>query len=94
MTKAKRQDVAGAIADYTAVIQTPGVPEDIKAMAFYNRALMRDSSAQTPLAIQDLNFVLKSFHTPNKVRTEAKRKLVRMKRRDRDRGDHDSIDVF
>jgi hypothetical protein len=38
MAKANQRNYAGAIADYSAAIQVPDVPPDMKAMAIYNRA--------------------------------------------------------
>ena len=80
MERAKRQDHAGAIDDYTATINMPHVPPDVKAMALFNRALMLSADGDNPLARDDLNVVLAMAETPTEVRTEARRKLVRMER--------------
>jgi lipoprotein NlpI len=80
MERAKRQDHAGAIDDYTATINMPQVPQDVKAMALFNRALILSSDGDNPLARNDLNQVLAMVETPPDVRTEARRKLVRMER--------------
>ena len=45
MAKAKKRDFAGAIADYSAAIELPDVPADVKAMVFYNRALAYSAGA-------------------------------------------------
>ena len=39
MAKAKQRNYAGAVADYSAAIQEPNIPTDVKAMVLYNRAL-------------------------------------------------------
>ena len=80
MKRAKRQDHAGAIDDYTATINMVHVPPDVKAMALFNRALMLSADGDNPLARDDLNKVLAMAETPTEVRTEARRKLVRMER--------------
>jgi hypothetical protein len=80
MERAKRQDHVGAIDDYTATINMPHVPPDVKAMALFNRALVLSADGDNPLARDDLNMVLVMAETPTEVRTEARRKLVRMER--------------
>jgi hypothetical protein len=80
MERAKRQDHAGAVDDYTATINMPRVPSDVKAMALFNRALVLAADGDNPLALDDLNMVLAMAETPTEVRTEARRKLVRMER--------------
>lgn len=72
MERAKRQDHVGAIDDYTATINMPHVPPDVKAMALFNRALMLFSEGDSPLARDDLNMVLAMAETPPEVRTEAR----------------------
>ena len=80
MERAKRQDHTGAIGDYTATINLLHVPPDVKAMALFNRALMLSADGDNPLARDDLKVVLAMAETPTEVRTEARRKLVRMER--------------
>jgi len=80
LERAKRQDHVGAIDDYTAAINMPGVPQDVKAMALFNRALILSSDGDDPQARNDLKLVLALAETPPEVRTEARRKLVRMER--------------
>jgi len=78
--KARHHDQQGAIDDYSATIEMPDAPPDVKAMAFYNRGLAR-LSQDDPQAIDDLHHVLEIPQTPSSVRTEAKRKLLRIQRR-------------
>ncbi len=80
MERAKRQDHVGAFDDYSAIISMPGVPPDVQAMALFNRALVLAADGDSLLAIDDLNAVLALAATPKKVKLEAHRKLVRMKR--------------
>ncbi len=93
MERAKRQDHAGAIDDYTAVINMPQVPPDVKAMALFNRALILASDGDNPLARTDLNRVLAMAETPADVRTEARRKLVRMERQTSRADEEEQADV-
>lgn len=87
MVKAKRHDHEGAIEDYSAVIDEPSSPADVKAMALYNRALAHVAAKHDSLAIRDLKLVLDAKGTPEDVRTEARRKLLRIDRRASHEGD-------
>ena len=80
MAKAKKRDPMGAIEDYTASIDSQDVPADVKAMALYNRALVYAADGQTAKAIHDLNVVLEMRESLPTIKTEARRKLLRMKR--------------
>ena len=93
MERAKLQDHAGAIDDYTAAINMPQVPPDVKAMALFNRALILASDGDNPLARNDLNRVLAMAETPADVRTEARRKLVRMERQTSRADEEEQADV-
>ena len=77
MERAKRNDHVGTIEDYTATINMPHVPADVKAMALFNRALMLSSDGDNPLALDDLRMVLAMPETPTDVRTSTS--LVQMK---------------
>ena len=83
MARAKKHDHQGAIDDYSALIDMPNTPPDVKAMALYNRALVYSADAVdegNSKAIKDLNMVLSTANAPADVKTEARRKLERMKR--------------
>ena len=80
MARAKKQDHEGAIDDYTATIDMPCAPPDVKAMALYNRALVYSADEDNPKSIDDLNMVLAMAKIPADIKTEARRKLERMKR--------------
>jgi regulator of sirC expression with transglutaminase-like and TPR domain len=81
MARARKHDHQGAIADYTATIDIPATPPDVRAMALYNRALVYDAVDEESLAIEDLNLILTMPAAHANVKTEAKRKLVRIERR-------------
>lgn len=58
----------------------PNVSGDIRAMALYNRALVYHAASRDACAINDLKQVLAMTDAANEVKTEARRKLVRMER--------------
>ena len=58
----------------------PSGPPDVKAMALYNRALIYVADGDDEKAIDDLNMVLARATSPTDVKTEARRKLKRMRR--------------
>ena len=77
---AKLHKNQAAIADYTTVIELEDVSADIRAMALYNRALVNHATASESAAIDDLHQILEMADVPEHVKTEARRKLVRMER--------------
>lgn len=77
---ARLQKHEAAITDYTAVIDMAGVRADVRAMALYNRALVRHTMAREADAIDDLRCVLEMGDVADNIKTEARRKLVRMER--------------
>lgn len=80
MRHAKLRDSELALADYTAVIEMEGATADMRAMALCNRALVHDAGADEEQAADDLNSVLEMPDASGKIKTEARRKLVRMER--------------
>lgn len=80
MARANKRDHVGALDDYTATIDMPNVPPDVKAMALYNRPLVYSAHHETAQAVDDLNRVLAMAETPHEIKTEARRRLERMKR--------------
>lgn len=80
MIKAKLRDHAKAVADYTAVIEMDEAPADIRAMALYNRSLVYSGSHNESGAIDDLEKLLQLVGAAENVKTEARRKLLRMQR--------------
>jgi len=81
MAKAKRRDYAGAVADYSAAIESPQVPNDVKAMALYNRALAYSAMDEDAKAAVDLVAVLAMPDLPENVRTAAEQRRERIRRR-------------
>ena len=81
MAKSKQHDHQGAIEDYTAAIDMPKTPGDVKAMALYNRALVYAAARQGSQATADLDTILGMPEAPPQIKAEAKRKLARMQSR-------------
>lgn len=80
MLKAKLHDNQAALADYTAVIEMEEAPADLRAMALYNRSVVHLAQNHEAAAISDLEELLKMPQAAANVKTEARRKLVRMQR--------------
>ncbi len=78
LAKARRNEAA--IADYTEVIDMPEADPTMRAMARYNRALILWTLGTKEKALDDLNQVLLSPQVPENVKTEARRKLLRIDR--------------
>ena len=81
MAKAKKQDQRGAIDDYTAVIDMPDAPANVKAMVLYNRALAYMASGDFGKGGDDLDAVLAMDEAPANVKRSARQKLVRRQSR-------------
>lgn len=81
MAKATKQDYRGAIADYSAAIQSPHIPPDVKAMAVYNRALAYSAIHEDARAAEDLAAVLKMPGLPENIRTHAQHRSQRLRQR-------------
>ncbi|MBW3600582.1 MAG: hypothetical protein KY475_25380 [Planctomycetes bacterium] len=81
MAKAEHEDWPGAIEDYTAAIEFPNAPSEIKAMAFFNRAVAHAHQNAHAKAEEDLMTVLAMPEAPEKVRAAAKEKLARWGKR-------------
>jgi hypothetical protein len=81
MAKANRRDYKGAIADYSAAIESPEIPPDVKAMAIYNRALAYSAIHQDDKAADDLATVLAMPGLPENIMTAAQQRRERIRRR-------------
>ena len=81
MEKANRKDSAGAIHEYTYVIDMPHAPEELRAMALYNRALVYAADSNPAIARRDLELVATMETAPERVRNSAREKLKRIDRR-------------
>ena len=80
MVRARLHSQQAAIDDYTAVVDMPDSPASVRAMALYNWALVYSAMGRQPDAIGDLNRVLGMPQAAERVKTEARRRLVRMTR--------------
>ncbi|MBI2477200.1 MAG: hypothetical protein HYV60_00660 [Planctomycetia bacterium] len=80
MAKSHRHEHRSAIEDYTTAIEMHDVPSDVKAMALYNRALVYAAAGDASKATTDLNTVLGMADAVPNIKSEARRKLVRMQR--------------
>jgi hypothetical protein len=81
MAKAKREDWAGAVLDYTAAIDSSNVSDDLKAMALFNRALAQSHLGQQDQAHADLHAALAIPDAPANIKMAAKEKLARWEKR-------------
>lgn len=83
MSLARKRDHVGALAAYTAAIDSKSISDDVQAMALYNRALVFVASGDDLNGIDDLDAVLAmdgAMATAN-VRTMAKQKLAKIESR-------------
>ena len=83
MARAKLHDQQGAIDDYSATIDMPDAPFDVKAMALYNRALVHVAAGNDRNGVDDLDAVLALDEAPVNVKTRARQKLTKMDSRSR-----------
>ena len=81
MAKANKGDYSGAIADYSAAIDAPHIPADVKAMALYNRALAYSAVHEDAKAASDLAAVLAMPGLSENVKTAAQQRRERIRRR-------------
>lgn len=80
MLNAKLKQHQKAINDYSTVIETDGISPSLKSMALFNRALVYHAKNREREAGEDLNRLLSLSGAPGDVKTEARRKLLRMKK--------------
>ena len=71
MAKAREKDYHGAIDDYSAAIESPTIPMDVKGMAIYNRALAYAAIDEEEKAASDLAAMLKMPGLPENIVTQA-----------------------
>jgi hypothetical protein len=81
MSKARNKDYLGAIADYTAAIESPHIPMDVKGMATYNRALAYAAVDEDQKAADDLAAMLTMPGLPENILREARQRRERLRRR-------------
>ena len=78
---ARKRKNQAAIDSYTAAIQFPGVNEELKSMALYNRALVLHAELEHERAVDDLDQVLKMHGAHGDVKKAAGIKLSKIKKR-------------
>lgn len=81
MARANARDYAGAIQDYTAAIEAPDCPADVRGMAIYNRALAYAAVHEDSKAADDLAAVLDIPGVPQNIKKEAHQRRARLRRR-------------
>lgn len=86
---AERKDFAAATSAYTSAIEQPSVPDDLKAMALYNRALILAADGAIDKARADLQIVLEMPVPLHDVKVAARRRLERLQNRQNKAAAHD-----
>jgi hypothetical protein len=74
----KKNDPQGAMTNFTAAVESPGAPDDLRAMALYNRALLFTAADNFSAAVDDLNAVLAMQDPLREIKLAARRRLDRM----------------
>jgi hypothetical protein len=74
----KKHDQHGAMEGFTAAIESPGAPNDVRAMALYNRALLFTAADNFSAAVDDLNAVLAMPDPLRDIKLAVRRRLDRM----------------
>lgn len=78
MARAKLAQHAAALDDYREVIESDHVAASMLAMALYNRALVYDAQGELAAARRDLQRLLEVPGAAERVKTEARRRVLRM----------------
>lgn len=78
---AEKKDSKGAMEAYTLAIESLDAPDDVKAMAFYNRALILAAEGETDKALADLQAVMEMPIQLRDVKLAARRRLERLQHR-------------
>jgi hypothetical protein len=76
--RTKTHDQTGAMKDFTGAIESPGAPDDLRAMALYNRALLFAAADNASAAVDDLNAVLAMPDSLREIKLAVRRRLDRM----------------
>ena len=76
-----KKDSNGALLAFTSAIEVADAPDDVRAMALYNRALLFAAEGKTDCASADLQAVMKMPIPSNGVKLAAKRRLERLEHR-------------
>jgi tetratricopeptide (TPR) repeat protein len=78
---AEKEDSKAAMDAYTAAIELPDAPDDVKAMALYNRALLFAAAGRTDKALADLQTVMEMPMPMHGIKLAARRRLERLHHR-------------
>jgi tetratricopeptide (TPR) repeat protein len=81
MARTEKEDTKGAMNAYTSAIEQPDAPDDVKAMALYNRALLYAAGGNTNKALADLQAIMEMPIPLYGVKLAAKRRLERLQHR-------------
>jgi tetratricopeptide (TPR) repeat protein len=81
LARDKKGDSEGAIAAYSSAISLDNAPNDVRAMALYNRALLFAAQGDQSKASADLNAIMVMPTSVRDVTDAAKRRLERLQRR-------------
>jgi hypothetical protein len=81
LSRTEKRDSKGAMDAYTSAIERPGAPDDVKAMALYNRALLFAAEENTVRALADLQAIMKMPSPLRDVKVAARRRLERLQHR-------------
>ena len=81
LARDKKGDSDGAIAAYSSAISLDNAPDDVKAMALYNRALLFAAQGDRSKAAADLNAIMVMPTSVRGVTDAAKRRLERLQHR-------------
>ena len=81
MKRANKREHQAAIDEYTAAIRMLDSPEEVRAMALYNRALVHVALGEDKHANDDLETVLVMEEAGVNVKTLARLKLAKIRTR-------------
>jgi hypothetical protein len=81
LARDKKGDPDGAMDAYSAAISLDNVPDDVKAMALYNRALLFAARGDRSKAAADLNAIMAMTTSVRGVTDAARRRLERLQHR-------------
>jgi hypothetical protein len=81
MARGAQKDSAGAMEAYTSAIKQASAPNDVKAMALYNRAILFAADGNMDKALADLQAIMEMPIPMNGVKLAARRRLERLQHR-------------
>jgi tetratricopeptide (TPR) repeat protein len=77
----EKKDFRGALSAYTSAIEQSDAPDDVRAMALYNRALILATDGNTEKALADLRAVIEMPILLPIVKLAARRRIERLQHR-------------